>query len=582
MKHKLLGFITAFAILASIHQASAQAPPLGTAADFVLFTSVGAVSNTGISQITGNVGSNSGSSTAFGNVNGVMHDNDGASGQCATDLHTAYLFLNAAVPTFFPAPLLGNGQVLNAGIYSIASPAVLNLSLTLDGQGNPSALFIIQIQGAFSTNALAKVHLVNGAKACNVFWKVEGLVNMAAGTTMRGTIVANNAAIMMGAGDTLEGRALSTSGAITIDGDMAYTPIGCGSPLLTGPIGPNLASAGCYGVFTSIGPVTNTATSYVSGDVGSNNGLTTGFNPLFVTGMIHAVPDGSTAACSADLLTAYNYLNTLPYDIELLYPAQFGNGLVLTPHTYRMNSACTFTDTLFLNAEGDANAVFVIQVNGALSTSTYSRVKLVNGTQAKNVFWKVEGLVNINSISVFCGTLIANNGAINISAGDTIEGRLLSTTGAINTTSFVLKMPPGCPNAPAITAQPGNQLVCSGSAASFTVTTTGNGLTYQWRNGSVNLVNGGNISGATTATLMINPATISDTSSFYNVIISGSYAPIDTSGYASLKVEPITAITSQPANQSTCSGGSVSFIVAATGGSLTYQWKIGAANLVNG
>ena len=51
-----------------------QAPTLGTSANFVLFTSVGAVTNTGISHLTGNVGTNSGSSTGFGNVDGEMHE----------------------------------------------------------------------------------------------------------------------------------------------------------------------------------------------------------------------------------------------------------------------------------------------------------------------------------------------------------------------------------------------------------------------------------------------------------------------------------------------------------------------------
>ena len=68
----------------------AQAPPLGSAAGFVLFSTAGAVSNTGITHLTGNVGTNSGSSTGFGNVNGVMHDGDGTSAQCAADLLTAY------------------------------------------------------------------------------------------------------------------------------------------------------------------------------------------------------------------------------------------------------------------------------------------------------------------------------------------------------------------------------------------------------------------------------------------------------------------------------------------------------------
>ncbi len=76
------------------------------------FSSNGAVTNTGISQLTGNVGTNNGSSTGFGNVNGVMDDNNGASATCAADLLSAYNQLNADIPTFFPAPLLGNGDTL--------------------------------------------------------------------------------------------------------------------------------------------------------------------------------------------------------------------------------------------------------------------------------------------------------------------------------------------------------------------------------------------------------------------------------------------------------------------------------------
>ena len=78
--------------------------------------------------------------------------------------------------------------------------------------------------------------------ACNVFWKVEGLVSLAAGTFMRGTIIANNAAINLSTGDTLEGRALTTNGAVSVDGVLTYTPIGCGSPVLTGPKAPALGS----------------------------------------------------------------------------------------------------------------------------------------------------------------------------------------------------------------------------------------------------------------------------------------------------------------------------------------------------
>ncbi|HLP14434.1 MAG TPA: ice-binding family protein [Flavobacteriales bacterium] len=413
----------------------AQAPTLGTAADFVLFTTNGSVSNSGISNFTGNIGTNNGSSTAFGNVNGNMNDQDLVSAQCAADLLIAYNQLDAAIPTFFSSVLLGNGDTLIEGVYFIAGAATLNLTLTLDALGDPNAVFIFQIDAPLSTTANSKVRLINGAKACNVFWKVEGLVSMASGTSMCGTIIANNAAINMNTGDTLEGRALTTAGAITVDGSFAYTPIGCGSPVLTGPPAPTLGGAACYALFSGNGSVTNAGISTITGDVGTNVGLTTGYNSLDVTGMIHPIPDGSTGACASDLLVAYNYLNTLPYDIELLYPAQFGSNLSLTPHTYYMNGATTFTDTLFLDAQGNTNGVFVIRIDGALTTSTYAKVILLNAAQENNVYWLVNGAIEINGYSEFKGSIICGNGAIDLKSGTVLEGRALTTDGAVSTSA---------------------------------------------------------------------------------------------------------------------------------------------------
>ena len=448
MKTKLLNKLTVIVLLLSPFFTFAQAPNLGTAANFELFSTNGAVTNTGISQVTGNVGTNNGSSTGFGNVNGVMDDNNGASATCAADLLSAYNQLNADIPTFFPAPLIGNGDTLVAGVYSISGAAVLNLKLYLNAKGNANAVFVFQIQGSFSTNAASKIILINGTEACNVFWKVEGLVSMAAGTSMKGTVIANNAAITIYTGDTLEGRALSTTGAVNVDGVLAYTPIGCGSPLLTGPAAPTLGATACYALFSSIGAVSNSGVTYVTGDIGSNNGSATGFNAADVTGTIHTIPDGSTAVCAHDLVTAYNDISTLPYDIQLLYPAQFGNNLVLTPHTYLLNAATVFTDTLYLNAEGNVNGVFVLRIEGAFSTGVYSKVKLINGAQSKNVFWQIEGAVKINNYSVFCGTIICHNGALGaINTGVNIEGRLLTTNGALTTTAVTViapVIPGGC------------------------------------------------------------------------------------------------------------------------------------------
>ncbi len=458
MKNYLLLFALVLSFLAFPKVNYGQAPNLGTAANFVLFSTDGAVSNTGISQITGNVGTNGGSSTAFGNVNGVMHDNDGASAQCAADLLIAYNQLNSAIPTYFPAPLLGDGATILPGIYSISGAAILNLDLTLDAKGDANAVFIFQIEGAFSTNAASEIHLTNGAKACNVFWKVEGLVSMASGSIMRGTIIANNAAIIMGTGDVLEGRALTTAGAITVDGVLAYTPVGCGSPTLTGPVAPDLASTACYALFSANGSVTNTGITTVKGDVGTNAGTTTGYDALLVSGMIHPIPDVSTATSAADLLKVYTYLNTLQPDIELLYPAQFGNDLVLTPHTYVMKAAAELTGSVYLNAQGNPDAVFVIQINGALSTSTYAKVILTNGAQSKNVYWKIEGAVSINNYSVFRGTIVCNNGALGaLNTGVELDGRALTTSGSLTTNAITTTMLSDCPTSGNASIDAGNK-----------------------------------------------------------------------------------------------------------------------------
>jgi hypothetical protein len=389
-----------------------------------------------LTYVTGNVGSNIGAATGFGNVNGVMHSGNSTTAQCATDINIAYNQLNATIPNFFVAPLIGNGDTLTPGVYQINGVTTLSGNLILNGQGDPNAVFIFKIQAAFSTTSATKVILINGALACNVFWKIEGLVDISTGTYMRGTIIANNAGINMNSLDTLEGRAFSTTGAIALNGTMVSKPVGCGSPVLSGPIMPPLGSTSTYALFTSNGEMTNAGISNVVGDVGTNVGLTTGFNPLLVIGMIHPMPDGSTAAAAADLLNASSLMNIMPYDIELLYPAQFGNDLVLTPNTYILIGATALTGNIVLNAQGNPNAIFFIKIYGALATSVGSNVILTNGAQSDNVFWLVSGAVSIGSNSQFNGNLISINGAISTFSNVTLNGRLLTTNGAFSTVSI--------------------------------------------------------------------------------------------------------------------------------------------------
>jgi gliding motility-associated-like protein len=565
----------------------AQTVNLGSAASYALYSTGGAVTNGGTifkTRITGDVGTSSDPTLpGFGNIDGNITDVSDLllNTQLDLDVLSAYNDLSIAIPTFFPAPLLGNGQILVPGVYDIAGPTVLNLELILDGQNDPNSIFILKIGGAFSSNANAKVKLINGALACNVYWKVEGLVSLATGTSMKGTIVANNAAIVMSVGDTLEGRAIAIEGAITVTEFFAYLPTGCGSPTLTGPTAPNLGVAGCFALFSSNGVNTNAGITHVIGDVGTNgpSDLTTGYDPLLVSGDIHPIPDLVTNQAATDLLVAYNYLVSLdPGDIELLRPDLFGHNLVLTPHTYIMLAAVTFTDTVYLDARGNNDAVFIINVNGAFSSNANSRVVLINGAQAKNVYWKVDGVVTLDVNSIFNGTLVVA-GAINLNTGVQLNGRALTISGALNAQAITAYMPTLC--SPEITTSPSDQLVCLGDAVSFDAVATGVGLSYQWRRGLINLVDGARISGSNGPTLTIDPTQLSDAGTDYNVIVSGTFSPSVTSNNVELAFNLPPLITTQPTTQTVCLGDLATFEVIASGTGLTYQWRKGLVNVVD-
>lgn len=593
MKRKLLFLIIGVALFAFPKVNYGQPINLGAAANFVIYTTGGSVHDNASahSSLTGDVGYfTSGDFLGFGNVDGVMHAGvDPATTACEADLLSAVAQLNASIPTLFPGLLIGNGAAFTPGVYSIPGNAVLNLDLILDAQNIPNAEFIIKITGTFSTNAGAKVKLINGAEACHVYWLVDGLVSMATNTTMRGTVIANNSAIMMATGDTIEGRLLSTTGSITIDKIRGYKPVGCGSPVLTGPPRPPLGSLECYTIFAGIGALDGNSSSTSIGDVGNaGGGSVTGWSPADVTGVLHGTGDPSTMLAAIDLQSLYDTLNALIPDIELLYPAEFGLDLILTPHVYVLNGTTTFTDSVFLDAQGNADAIFVIKILGATSNVTSganSRVVLMNGAKAENVFWVVAGAVTIADNSIFRGTIVVPAGAINLwYSGVVLEGRALTINGAINTAGMAAAMPPGCVLAcnPEILTEPADQTVCLGDSVSFSVIASGTGLTYQWRRGNVDLIDGGNISGANSSALVIDPAGYADTASDYNVVVYGTCLPNDTSINASLIFNAGPVITSEPMNQLACLGDSVAFTVAASGMGLTYQWRKGNINLIDG
>ena len=175
---------------------------------------------------------------------------------------------------------------------------------------------------------------------------------------------------------------------------------------------------------------------------------------------------------------------------------------------------------------------------------------------------------------------VDNNGNVTgLSAGNVTFTYTDSATGCFETTSIV-----SVQEAPQITVQPtATQTVCSGNSASFTVTASGAGLSYQWYRGAMPLTNGGNFFGTGSATLTINPVNLTDASNDYYCVISGNCSPSVTSNNSSIVVNEAVTITTQPVTTQTyCTGSNVMISLTASGTGLTYQWFKGTTALTDG
>jgi hypothetical protein len=215
-------------LLAGARCFAQSAVPLGTAANFAVLAG-SAVTNTGSSVIVGSVGVSPGTSvTGFppGTVTGgSIHSADATAATAQNDLTTAYN--NAAgqgVTQVLTGQDLGTVGPLGPGVYFFATSAQLTGTLTLNGGGNPNAVFIFQIGSTLTTATSSVVLAVNGAQAANIFWQVGSSATIGASTSFLGNILALTS-ITTNAGVVMGGRLLARNGAVTmISLTLTYPP----------------------------------------------------------------------------------------------------------------------------------------------------------------------------------------------------------------------------------------------------------------------------------------------------------------------------------------------------------------------
>jgi hypothetical protein len=343
-------------------------------------------------------------------------------------------------------------------------------------------------------------------------------------------------------------KVLSAIGILSLAAFVAAcnVPLGSGSGFgaltsdrsISGPAAPILGAAASFAVFGGGAGITNQGTvTSITGDMGTTGASTmiTGFHsssfsyaetPLnvgAVNGNVYTnAPQGSpedftyATAAAADALTAFNYLASQPDGVDP-GAGQLG-GLTLLPGVYKSASGAfliTGSD-LTLDAQGNADAVWIFQMASSLTVGTPlapSSVILTNGAQASNVYWQVGSAATINGAGggSMAGTIIARAGMTFSTAGNaaitTLNGRALGLFASVTMVNTVINVngaavivPVEPPVVPSITV--------TGSTAADVVAVPGNGFINVQNDGghvavtetgmgTINIVNTG---GALTAT----------------------------------------------------------------------------------
>ena len=208
-------------------QAASTQVKLGTADSFVVLAGSG-ITNTGPTTLHGDLGTFptttiTGSSSLT--VTGTNHAGDAVTKSAKSDLVTAYNTAAGEGPT---SPIAGDltGKTLKRGVYNSASSIGLTGALTLDGGGDPGAVFVFQAGSTLTTGSGSQVTLINGARSCNVFWQLGSSATLGTASRFVGTIMAKTS-ITATTGARVVGRLLASNGAVTLDTNVITRPTAC-------------------------------------------------------------------------------------------------------------------------------------------------------------------------------------------------------------------------------------------------------------------------------------------------------------------------------------------------------------------
>lgn len=199
-----------------------------------------------------------------------------------------------------------------------------------------------------------------------------------------------------------------------------------------------LGSAGTFALLSKTG-ITNVYASVINGDVGASPitgaavGLTCG---EIAGGILYTVDAAGPLPCS---VTAATLLTAAVSDMEAAYTDAAGRvlpdfinlgtgeigGKTLAPGLYKWGTNVSISTDVTLS--GGPTDVWIFQVSGGIEQASATRVNLVGGALAKNVFWQSAGVVSIGTTAHFEGVVLAKT-MVAVKTGASVNGRLLAQT----------------------------------------------------------------------------------------------------------------------------------------------------------
>lgn len=191
--------------------------------------------------------------------------------------------------------------------------------------------------------------------------------------------------------------------------------------------------------------INNSSTSNITGDIGLSPAATsyiTGFSitnatgyatSAQITGKIYAAdmapptPTKMTTAVN-DMITAYNdAAGRVSPDFTELYTGNIG-GRTLTSGLYKWTNSVTIPANLVIS--GNENDIWIFQISGNLLMSAATRITLVGGAQAKNIYWQIAGQATFGATSHMEGNILSKTG-ITFQTNATLKGKALAQTAVI-------------------------------------------------------------------------------------------------------------------------------------------------------